>query len=148
MGDHPQFGKQKQLGVGDFTKIPNGMPGVEPRMELIHHGGVGAGRFSMNRFVEIMCTAPAKMFGMFPKKGTIAIGSDADIVLWDPTATKTLSVNNQHMAVDYSCYEGLEITGIVETVLSKGKVIIADGQYHGSAGDGEYIRRGTSQMLV
>ena len=148
MGDHPTFGKQKQLGVGDFTKIPNGMPGVEPRMELIYHGGVGAGRISLNRFVEIMCTTPAKMFGLFPKKGTIAIGSDADIVLWDPTGTKTMSVDNHHMAVDYSAYEGLEITGTVETVLSKGQVIIADGKYHGSAGDGDYLKRGTSQMLI
>ncbi|MCP3975801.1 MAG: dihydropyrimidinase [bacterium] len=148
MGDHPTFGTQKQLGVGDFTKIPNGMPGVEPRMELIYHGGVSAGRLSLNRFVDVMCTTPAKMFGMFPKKGTIAIGSDADIVLWDPTGTKTMSVDNHHMAVDYSCYEGLEITGTVETVISKGQVIIADGEYHGVAGDGEYIKRGTSQTLI
>lgn len=148
MGDHPTFGKQKQLGVGDFTKIPNGMPGVEPRMELIYHGGVAGGRLSLNRFVDVMCTTPAKMFGMFPKKGTIAIGSDADIVLWDPTGTKTMSVDNHHMAVDYSAYEGLEITGTVETVISKGQVIIADDEYHGAAGDGEYIKRGTSQTLI
>ena len=88
------------------------------------------------------------MFGMFPKKGTIAIGSDADIVLWDKTGTRTMSVETHHMDVDYSAYEGIEVTGTVETVLSKGKVIIEDGAYHGSAGDGEYLKRGTSQLLI
>ena len=148
MGDHHTFGTQKQLGVGDFTKIPNGMPGVEPRMELIHHGGVGEGRISMNRFVEITATAPAKMFGMYPKKGTIAVGSDADIVLFDPTAKRTISVETHHMDVDYSAYEGYEVTGRVETVLSKGNVIIEDDSYLGSPGDGEYIKRGSSQLLI
>ncbi len=148
MGDHPTFGKQKQLGVGDFTKIPNGMGTVEHRMELIHQGGVTEGRISLNRFVEITATAPAKMFGMFPKKGTIAVGSDADIVLWDQAGSRTLSVETHHMAVDYSAYEGIEVTGTVETVLSKGKVIIADGEYHGTAGDGEYLKRGASQLLI
>ena len=148
MGDHHTFGTQKQLGKDDFTKIPNGMGSVEPRMELIHHGGVTEGRISMNRFVEITATAPAKMFGMFPRKGTIAIGSDADIVLWDQSGTRTMSVETHHMDVDYSAYEGIEVTGTVETVLSKGKVIIEDGAYHGSAGDGEYLKRGTSQLLI
>ena len=148
MGDHHTFGTQKQLGVDDFTKIPNGMPGVEPRMELIHHGGVGEGRISMNRFVEITATAPAKMFGMYPKKGTIAVGSDADIVLFDPTAKRTISVETHHMDVDYSAYEGYEVTGRVMTVLSKGNVIIEEDSYLGSPGDGEYIKRGSSQLLI
>jgi dihydropyrimidinase len=148
MGDHHTFGKQKQLGVGDFTKIPNGMGTVEHRMELIHQGGVTEGRISLNRFVEITATAPAKMFGMFPKKGTIAVGSDADIVLWDQAGTRTLSVETHHMDVDYSAYEGIEVVGTVETVVSKGKVIIEDGEYHGTAGDGEYLKRGSSQLLI
>lgn len=145
MGDHHTFGTQKQLGQGDFSKIPNGMPGVEPRMELIYSGGVEDGRIGLNRFVEITSTTPAKMFGLYPKKGTIAVGSDADIVVFDPDANHVLSVDTHHMDVDYSAYEGWEMTGKVDTVLSKGKVIISDGAYHGSPGDGEYLVRGLSQ---
>jgi dihydropyrimidinase len=148
MGDHHTFGTQKELGRGDFSKIPNGMPGVEPRMALMYNGGVVEGRISLNRFVEITATTPAKMFGMYPKKGTIAVGSDADILVFDPKGSHTISVETHHMDVDYSAYEGWEMKGKVDTVMSKGKVIIADEQYHGSPGDGEYIARGTSQMRV
>jgi dihydropyrimidinase len=148
MGDHHTFGTQKELGRGDFSKIPNGMPGVEPRMALMYNGGVVEGRVSLNRFVEITATTPAKMFGMYPKKGTIAVGSDADILVFDPKGSHTISVETHHMDVDYSAYEGWEMKGKVDTVMSKGKVIIADEQYHGSPGDGEYIARGTSQMRV
>ena len=148
MGDHHTFGTQKQLGRDSFAAIPNGMPGVEHRMELIFNGGVTEGRINLNRFVEITSTAPAKMFGMYPKKGTIAPGSDADIVIFDATRTHALSVDTHHMDVDYSAYEGFELTGKVETVLSKGKVIIADNSYLGMKGDGEYLRRGLSQYLL
>ena len=148
MGDHHTFGTQKQLGQGNFAAIPNGMPGVEPRMELIFHGGVTEGRIDLNRFVEITATTPAKMFGLYPKKGTIAPGADADIVIFDANKTHTLSVDLHHMDVDYSAYEGYEVTGKVETVLSKGKVIIADNEYHGTKTDGEYLRRGLSQYLL
>ncbi len=148
MGDHPQFGTQKQLGQGDFTKIPNGMPGVEDRMELIFNAGVSEGRIGLNRFVEIMATTPAKMFGLYPKKGTIAVGSDADIVILDPNSTRTISADTHHMAVDYSAYEGWEVKGKVDTVMSKGKVIISDNTYHGKAGDGEYLHRSTSQYRI
>ncbi|MFP3880778.1 MAG: dihydropyrimidinase [Actinomycetota bacterium] len=148
MGDHHTFGTQKQLGQGDFSKIPNGMPGVEPRMNLMYHGGVVEERISLNRFVEITSTTPAKMFGMYPKKGTIAVGSDADIVVFDPNASYTISVDTHHMDVDYSAYEGWEVKGKVDTVMSKGKVIIADDAYHGSPGDGEYIARGPSQLSI
>jgi dihydropyrimidinase len=148
MGDHHTFGTQKQLGQGDFSKIPNGMPGVEPRMILMYNGGVVEGRISLNRFVEITATTPAKMFGMYPQKGTIAVGSDADIVVFDPKGSHVISVDTHHMDVDYSAYEGWEMQGKVDTVLSKGKVIIADDQYHGSPGDGEYIARGTSQYGI
>ena len=148
MGDHPKYGTQKQLGVGDFSKIPNGMPVVENRMQLIYNGGVAEGRLSLNRFVEITSTSPAKMFGMFPKKGTIAVGSDADIAIWDPKGRHVISAETHHMDVDYSAFEGWEMVGKIETVISKGKVLIADDQYHGQPGDGEYLPRGTSQMLI
>jgi dihydropyrimidinase len=124
------------------------MPGVEPRMALLYNGGVLEGRISLNRFVEITATTPAKMFGMYPEKGTIAVGSDADIVVFDPHGKHVISVDTHHMDVDYSAYEGWEMTGKVETVLSKGKVIISDDAYHGSPGDGEYIARGTSQYTI
>ena len=117
-------------------------------MEVIYQGAVTEGRLSLNRFVEITATAPAKMFGLYPQKGTIAVGSDADIVVFDPNVTWTKSVDNHHMRVDYSAYEGLEITGKVETVLSRGKIIISDGAYRGTAGDGRYLRRGFSQLLI
>ena len=147
-GDHPQFGTQKQLGRDSFAAIPNGLPGVEHRMELVYHGGVHQERLGLNRFVEVTATTPAKMFGLYPQKGTIAVGSDADIVVFDPAASHTLSAETHHMWVDYSCYEGLEITGKVDTVLSRGKTIIEGGAYHGVPGDGRYLRRGTNQYLI
>ncbi len=148
MGDHPDFGTQKQLGADDFSKIPNGMPGVEPRFGLIYNGGVAEGRFSVNRFVEVVATTPAKMFGMYPKKGTIAVGSDADIVVFDPKGRTLISVDTHHMNVDYSAYEGYELTGKIDLVMSKGKTIIAGDEYLGTPGDGEFLRRGTNQYLV
>ncbi|HXV71102.1 MAG TPA: dihydropyrimidinase [Acidimicrobiia bacterium] len=148
MGDHHTFGTQKQLGHGDFSKIPNGMPGVEPRMVLMYNGGVVEGRINLNRFVEITATTPAKMFGMYPKKGTIAVGSDADIVVFDPKGRHVISVDTHHMDVDYSAYEGWEMTGKVDTVMSKGKVIVANDEYLGSPGDGEYLVRGQSQYVI
>ncbi|MEA1903756.1 MAG: dihydropyrimidinase [Actinomycetota bacterium] len=148
MGDHPTLGTQKRLGQGDFSKIPNGMPVVENRMELIFNGGVAEGRINLNRFVEITSTTPAKMFGMYPKKGTIAIGSDADIVLWDQHGKHIITADTHHMDVDYSAFEGWEMQGRVDTVLSKGNVIISDDTYHGQPGDGEYLHRGTSQYTI
>ncbi|MGH8951029.1 MAG: dihydropyrimidinase [Acidimicrobiia bacterium] len=147
-GDHPQFGTQKQLGRDSFAQIPNGLPGVEHRMELIYHGGVHEGRLGLNRFVEVTSTTPARMFGLYPQKGTIAVGSDADIVVFNPETSHVLSAETHHMWVDYSCYEGLELTGKVETVLSRGRTIIEDDAYHGSAGDGSYLRRGLNQYLI
>ncbi|MGE0864569.1 MAG: dihydropyrimidinase [Vicinamibacterales bacterium] len=140
--DHCPFCmKEKHLGDGDFSKIPNGAPGVETRMSLVYDGGVRTGRISMNRFVELTSTSPAKIFGMFPKKGTIAPGSDADIVIFDPEKTTTLSAKTHHMKVDYNPYEGRSVTGVTETVLSRGKVIIDAGKFTGKAGAGSFLKR-------
>jgi dihydropyrimidinase len=142
--DHCPFcmKEQKELGRGDFTKIPNGAPGVEHRVPLIYTGVV-ENRISLNRFVELTSTAAAKMFGLFPKKGTIAVGSDADIVIFDAEKEQTISAATHHMNVDYSAYEGRTIKGVVETVLSRGRVVIENGEYKGKAGDGQFLRRGT-----
>jgi dihydropyrimidinase len=136
------FKEQKELGKDDFTKIPNGGPGVEHRMSLIYSGGVAGGRISVNRFVELTSTAAAKLFGLFPRKGTIAVGSDADIVIFDPGKEETISVKSHHMNVDYSAYEGMKVRGMTRTVLSRGQVIIEDGMYTGKPGDGQFLKRG------
>lgn len=139
------FKEQKELGRNDFSKIPNGGPGVENRMSLVFHGGVNAGRISLNKFVELTSTAAAKTFGLFPRKGTIAVGSDADIVIFDPNREETISINNactHHMNVDYNAYEGFEVKGFSETVISRGKTIIKDCEYVGKKGDGQFLKRG------
>jgi dihydropyrimidinase len=145
------FTGQKELGRDSFTKIPNGAPGVENRMALIYNGGVGGQRISLNKFVELTSTAAAKMFGMFPKKGTIAVGSDADIVVFDPNRKETISVNNphtHHMKVDYSTYEGFEVTGYPDVVISRGKVIVENNAYKGKKGDGRFIKRARYNDLL
>ena len=139
------FKEQKEMGINDFSKIPNGGPGVENRMSLVFNGGVVEGRISLNRFVELTSTASAKMFGLFPKKGTIAVGSDADIVIFNPDRKETISVNNSvthHMNVDYNAYEGFEVTGVSETVISRGKIIVENCEYLGKKGDGQFLKRG------
>ncbi|MET7795516.1 dihydropyrimidinase [Streptomyces decoyicus] len=141
------FQGQKELGRGDFSKIPNGMPGVENRMDLLHQAVV-EGRISRRRWIEIACAAPARMFGIYPKKGTIAPGADADLVLYDPTAEQTVSAETHHMNVDYSAYEGKRLTGQVETVLSRGELVIDRREFTGRAGHGQYIPRGTCQYLT
>ena len=143
--DHCPFcmKEQKELGRDDFSKIPNGGPGIENRMSLIYNGGVAQGRISLNRFVELTSTAAAKIFGLFPKKGTIAVGSDADIVVFDPNREQTISSATHHMRVDYSAYEGWTVKGVTETVLSRGKVLVENGEFKGKAGEGHFIKRGT-----
>ncbi len=136
------FKEQKELGKNDFSKIPNGGPGVEHRMSLVYNGGVAEGRISLNRFVELTSTAAAKIFGLFPKKGTIAVGSDADIVIFDPDEEMTISAKTHHMNVDYSAYEGTKIKGVTKTVLSRGEVVIEEGKYVGKPGRGEFLKRG------
>jgi len=135
------FEDQKALGKDDFTKIPNGGPGIENRLQLLHHHGVGAGKITLNRFVEIVSTAPARIFGMYPKKGAIAPGSDADIVVWDPKAEHVISAKTHHMRVDYSMFEGFKVIGNARQVFSRGELIVEKGQYVGRAGRGQYLRR-------
>jgi dihydropyrimidinase len=136
------FHGQKELGRGDFRKIPNGLPGVEDRVDLVHDGGVVGGRISKERWVEIVSTTPAKMFGMYPRKGAIAVGSDADIVVYDPHRSRVISAQTHHMDVDYSCYEGRTVTGRSDVVMSRGMVVVRDGQFTGRKGHGRFIRRG------
>jgi dihydropyrimidinase len=144
------FKDQKELGKDSFTKIPNGAPGVENRMSLVYNGGVVAGRISLNRFVELTSTAAAKAFGLFPKKGTIAVGSDADIVIFDPDRKETISVKNphtHHMRVDYSAYEGFQVQGFTETVLSRGRVIIEKNELKTERG-GQFVKRAVTGSLL
>ncbi|HEY4000392.1 MAG TPA: dihydropyrimidinase, partial [Candidatus Xenobia bacterium] len=138
------FKGQKELGLESFAKIPNGAPGVENRMSLVYHGGVVGGRISINKFVELTSTAAAKTFGLFPRKGTIAIGSDADIVIFDPNRKEVYSKDNprtHHMRVDYCTYEGFEVQGFTDTVLSRGKIVVQNGDFKGRAGAGQFIKR-------
>ncbi|HPJ09776.1 MAG TPA: dihydropyrimidinase [Flavobacterium sp.] len=140
--DHcPFMWEQKLMGKDDFSKIPNGHPAIENRMELLFSEGVNKGRISLNKYVEVASTNAAKIFGMFPKKGTIAIGSDADILILDPNEKHTLSAKTHHMNVDYSGYEGLELTGKVKTVLLRGKVVIDNNECKVSKGYGKFIKR-------
>jgi dihydropyrimidinase len=141
------FHGQKELGRGDFRKVPNGLPGVEDRVDLLHDGGVAAGRISKERWVEIVSTAPAKLFGMYPRKGAIAVGSDADLVIYDPNRRRTISASSHHMDVDYSCYEGREIQGGSDVVFSRGTVIVRDGAFTGRKGHGQYIPRGRAEHV-
>jgi dihydropyrimidinase len=137
------FKEQKELGRDDFTKIPNGGPGVEHRVSLIYSGGVHGGRFSANRFVQLVSTAPAKLFGLYPRKGTIAVGSDADLVLFDPEAEEVLSARTHHRRVEYSMYEGIRVKGVARTVLSRGDVILDKGNFLARPGRGQFLKRRT-----
>src|SRR5271168_1393610 len=137
------FKEQKELGLDDFTKIPNGGPGIEHRLSLIYTGGVHGKHFSPNRFVQLVSTAPAKLFGLYPRKGTIAVGSDADLVIFDPNHEEIISAATHHMRVDYSMFEGIKIKGAPKTVLSRGRVIIESGKFIGRPGAGQFLRRQT-----
>jgi dihydropyrimidinase len=141
--DHCPFcmKEQKVLGEHDFSKIPNGAPGIETRMSLVYDGGVRTGRISLNRWVELTSTSPARIFGLFPRKGTLAPGSDADIVIFNPAKKQKLSVKTLHMKVDYNPYEGRDVYGVSETVISRGKVIVENGRFTGRAGAGSFIKR-------
>jgi dihydropyrimidinase len=131
----------KELGAGDFSKIPNGVPGIEDRMMVLYTYGVRGGRFSLNRWVELCCTNPAKLFGVYPQKGVIAPGSDADVVVWDPEATHTISAKTHHQRTDYNLYEGMEVTGVPSVVFSRGHMLVQDGQWKGKQGAGRFVKR-------
>jgi dihydropyrimidinase len=135
------FHGQKELGRGDFRKVPNGLPGVEDRVDLLHDGGVVGGRITPERWVEIISTAPAKLFGMYPRKGSLTVGADADIVVYDPNRRHTISAATHHMDVDYSCYEGRSVQGGSDIVLSRGTVIVRNGEFTGGKGHGRFIKR-------
>ena len=141
------FNGQKEMGRGDFSKIPNGMPGVENRMDLLHQAVVD-GHISRRRWIEIACATPARMFGLYPRKGTVSPGADADLVVYDPAAEQVVSAETHHMNVDYSAYEGRRLTGRARTVLSRGRVVVDDGAYLGEAGHGRFVPRSTCQYLV
>ena len=147
--DHCPFcmKEQKELGRGDFSKIPNGIGGVEHRMDTIYQGVVD-GQISLERWVELCAVTPARMFGLYGKKGDIVPGFDADIVVYDPTATQTLGVATHHMNIDHSAYEGMVINGKASKVISRGRLIIDGDSYVGAKGHGRYVKRGLSQYLL
>ncbi len=131
----------KELGKPSFDKIPNGMPGIEDRMPVMWHNGVNAGRYNANRFVEITATNPAKIFGLYPRKGTISVGADADIILWNPDKAHTISAKTHHMNTDYNVYEGMEVKGWPVRTVLRGNSIVIGEDWHGEAGRGEFLRR-------
>ena len=135
------FVGQKELGRGDFRKIPNGLPGVEDRVDLMHDGGVVAGRITPSRWVEIISANPAKIFGLYPRKGVVAVGSDADVVVYDPNRKRTISAKTHHMDCDYSCYEGREIQGGSDIVISRGTFVWRNGEFVGKKGHGQFLKR-------
>jgi len=147
--DHcPFLWEQKKMGKDDFFKIPNGHPAIEHRMELLYSEGVEKGKISLTKYVEISSTNAAKIFGMYPRKGTIAIGSDADIVIFDPTKEHTISVKTHHMNCDYSAYEGQQVIGKTETVILRGKVAIEGNKCELRAGHGQFIPRSKTSKIV
>jgi dihydropyrimidinase len=141
--DHCPFcyKEQKELGKGNFSLIPNGVPGIEDRMTVFYTAGVRSGKISVNQFVDITSTRSAKIFGLYPKKGTIAAGADADLVIWDPEKEKTVSAQHQHQRVDYNLFEGMKVKGVPAQVLSRGKTIIKENEFVGSAGWGKFVPR-------
>lgn len=147
--DHCPFcyKEQKEMGKGDFTKIPNGGPGIEHRLSLVFTGGVHGKRFSLNRFVELVSTTPAKLFGLYPRKGTIAVGTDADLILFDPNKEETISAKTHHMKVDYSMFEGIRVKGVPRQVLVGGRLVIDKGKFVGKPGQGQFLKRQTYSGL-
>lgn len=138
----------KELGRGDFTKIPNGAPGIQDRLPMLWTYGAGAGHLSMNRLVEVCCTNPAKIFGLYPGKGTIAVGSDADLVVWDPGLKKTMGVATSHQRTDYNLYEGMEVTGWPVKVYSRGRLLVDGDEWLGRAGTGRYLARKAGAQVL
>jgi len=137
------FKTQKLADTSDFTRIPNGGPGIEHRLELLYHFGVALHKMSPRRWVDLVSTNPAKLFGLYPRKGVLAVGSDADVVIWNPRGKRKITASSQHMRVDYSLYEGIEVTGTAETVLRRGRVIVRGPTWLGARGEGRFLRRAT-----
>jgi dihydropyrimidinase len=151
--DHAPFnfvGQKDMAGKDDFSKIPNGPPGIEERLKLLHEFGVRAGRFDLNRLVQLWATNPAKIFGLYPRKGTIAVGSDGDLVIFDPEKKQTISVATHHSTCDYNLFEGTEVTGVPETVLVRGRVVVDNGELVAQPGAGQFIARARygEQLMV
>jgi dihydropyrimidinase len=138
----------KELGKDNFTKIPNGVPGIEDRMPIMWTYGVGQGHISLNRLVELCCTNPAKIFGMYPQKGTLAVGSDADVVIWDPNAKRTMSAATSHQRTDYNLYEGWELRGVPEKVFLRGNLLVDGDTWNGEPGGGQWLRRSAHAAIV
>ena len=143
----PTFAEQKQMGASDFRKCPNGAPGVEERLSVIYSEGVAKGRITLPQMVKYLCTEPAKIFGLYPKKGAIIPGADADLVIMDPDAKHTFKISDMHGANDYTCYEGMELTGRIEKVYSRGNLVAENNVFKGSKGAGRYLKRGTSSLV-
>jgi dihydropyrimidinase len=137
----------KELGKGDFTKIPNGLPGIEDRMPVLWTTGVGSGKITANQFVALNCTNPARIFGLYPRKGALLAGSDADIAIWDPEKKVTYGVGQAHQRTDYNLYEGWELTGMPEKVFLRGKLIVDGDQWLGKRGDGKFLERGEGEVI-
>lgn len=141
------FARQKLADTTDFTRIPNGGPGIEHRMELLYHFGVRGGKLTLRRWVDLVSTAPARIFGLYPRKGAIRVGSDADLVIWNPGMQRTISALTHHMNVDYSMYEGITVAGGAETVLARGEILLRDGSWHGKRGRGQFLKRSASGVM-
>ena len=141
------FSEQKQMGASDFRKCPNGAPGVEERLSIVYTEGVAKGRISLTQMVKYLCTEPAKIFGLYPKKGAIMPGADADLVIMDPDAKHVLTIDDMHGANDYTCYEGFELTGRIEKVYSRGSLIAEDNKFLGSKGSGRYLKRSITSLV-
>jgi dihydropyrimidinase len=139
--DHTAYLLRDKLAGGDFADVPQGVPGIEERLVLVHDAGVRTGSISLSRMVELLSTNPARLFGLYPKKGTIAVGSDADIVVFDPALKRTLSAARHHSRVDYSLYESREVTGAPRTVIARGRVLVDEGEFVGEAGTGRFLAR-------
>jgi dihydropyrimidinase len=138
----------KELGGSDFTRIPNGLPGIEDRLPILWTHGVGAGKLTANQFVALNAANPARIFGLYPRKGTLQVGSDADIALWDPNRRCEYGVKAAHMRTDYNLYEGWSLKGMPVKVFLRGQLIVDDGSWYGHAGGGEYLRRSAGNPIL
>ena len=141
-----RFAVEKQFGAGDFTACPNGAPGVEERLPVLYSEGVAKGRLSICELVRLLCANPSRLYGLYPRKGTLQPGADADVVILDPAKRRTLTHAGLHSAVDYTCYEGMELQGAIDLVLSRGEVVARDNQFVGKRGAGRYLKRGHSSL--